>query len=452
MFGRNLLISAMASLCYVAPLQAQSFTLLAHPDEATSYIMPSIAYDSVSDAFNVTFVATDYYHQMSQFGWAGDLYAGTMQETVPGEFTLSLDQCTKLNQSPIMVGNNYSSFSPQSPQLRMVNALKPQRRENSVVWSEAFSPVVHQYDFSLGAEVGAPPAMSPFVHPFTPNRYVNPTVSGHTVAYWSFGRIQPLPQPPQPSQPPYAGWALQINSPDSGGPGVVIADAAPQSGYWGTWGEYARSADIYAETESTGRVVFTKFTSNMGPYGYAPYWSQYDLAAGTYTDPQPILPVEFPNQMVSNIVMNDRYVIWSQLPNFGPISPPVGPLFVAQWNEDHYDMLGIADHSRVSQQPSLFGSYLVYVDDSGQRLLLRDLREDLGIPATPLIELSSGTLEYPAVWVDELTGEYVVLFQESHSPFDLKGITGVIPEPATGLLLSGLAAMLRVRRRPNVAA
>ena len=139
--------------------------------------------------------------------------------------------------------------------------------------------------------------------------------------------------------------------------------------------------------------------------------------------------------------MSNEYVVWQ-------VDFRGGPLAVARWNGSGYDYLGDLPDIARPQEPSLYGSYLVYASDDGGSILMRNLQQgtDDG-PVLSLVEDLDRTMEWPAVWVDENTGEYVVLFQSAASPADLQGSHGVIPEPCSLVLLSLGGLMLRRRRR-----
>jgi len=284
-------------------------------------------------------------------------------------------------------------------------------------------------------------------------------MSGSTVAFWC----------KQGVGPGSGATTMRIFSPETGLSLEIddtALDSTPQ-----TQSSCVRLGDLVAYTPTTGRVAFTHLVKNFVPgvgpvFAFAPHWAEYDLEAGTFTTPQRVRPAHSQPLFTNAIVMNARYVVWqaSARPGFGPGNDLSGPLYISRWDETagEYVFLGELPGNGRVEAPSLYGEYLVWADADGHNILMLNLEwlipEDFPDYLDPfmvtLVSDLDGTIEAPAVWVDETTGEYVVLYQSSHSPTDLMVVTnlgsavdgGVIPEPSTiGLLTLGLAA-IRFRR------
>jgi len=446
-----------------------SYVLLNHEGQ-DSYIMPSIAYDAATDRYNVTFLRATDYHDFNTFGWTADLYAGAMVSDGAGNFTLSIEQCTQLNGMPVMVGTDYGENPEQTwsnPWQRMLSYTKPSRQGNLIAWSEMVDPwqsEVFYHDFNTGT------GMLPRVDPdgnVKWYRQINPRVSGDTVSHWGVYRDLDTNA---------VGWGMQIHS-TAADRSMIIDDCRPYDPYWKYYGHLTRSGGVYAETATTGRAVFTMPEGSVDdPIApLAVYWSEYDLDTQTNTPPEMITCGLPPDVRVNNILANDKYVIWHESMSGCPLPPPGAPpeewemyynsveldgeLAAAKWNGSSYDYIGYFWAACPSStEAALFGDYLVYTDVNRSQLLMMDLRDldDMmawpeGPPVTVLAEAGSGeTIESPAVWVDENTGQYVVLYQASHSPADLMVATN-IPEPISAVILL-IAAPPALRHRRTRAA
>ena len=457
-------VAVLATMLLTSPgLASNSYVLLNHENE-DSYIMPSIAYDAGTDRYNVTFIRANNYHDFDIFGWTGDLYAGTMVEQSPGNFSLSIDQCTQLNGMPVMIGTDYGDNPEHNwlhPWQRMLSYSKPSRQGNMIVWSEMIDPwqnLIFYHDFNTGG--GMLPPVDPTYGSW--GRQINPRVSGDTVSSWGFFR--------DPNTGA-GGWGMRIYG-TTADRSIVIDDFRPEDPYWNYYSHMARSGGVYAETAIAGRAIFTMSEGSvddpMAPL--AVYWSRYDLDSQTNTTPEMIAPGLSPEVRINNILANDKYVIWHESHSSYLVPPPGAPqeewemyynsvepggeLAAAKWNGSTYEYIGYFwAASPSSQEAALFGDFLVYTDEDSSRILMINL-EDLemdwpeGPPVTVLAEASAGgTVEWPAVWVDENTGQYVVLYQSSDSPADLMVATN-IPEPATlSLLALGSLALVRVSVR-----
>ena len=456
-----ILIVAMSAS---AGFASDSYTLLTH-DNLDSYIMPSIAYDSAGDQYNVTFLRANNYHDFSTFGWTGDLFAGTMVEQSAGNFSLSISQCIQIGAF-VMVGTDYGNNPEHNwvqPWQRMLSYSKPSRQGSLVAWSEMVDPwhsQVFYHDFNSGGGMLSP--MDP-TYGSSWGRQINPRVSGDTVSSWG------LYYDPATSS---KGWGMRVYG-TTADKSIVIDDYRPADPYWNYYSFMARSGGVHAESSTTGRAIFTMSEGSvddpMAPL--AVYWSQYDLDLQSNSAPELITADLGPEVRVNNIIANDKYVIWHESVSSGPAPLPgdpleywdmfynstelVGELAAAKWNGSTYDYIGyFGAASPSSEEAALFGDYLVYTDEDRSRILMMNLTDldDMmafpdGPPVTVLAEASpGGTVEWPAVWVDENTGQYVVLYQSSSSPADLMVATN-IPEPATlGLLLIGGLALLRRRK------
>ena len=461
------ILAVMLASC--PALGTNSYVLLNHENQ-DSYIMPSIAYDAATDQYNVTFLRATDYHDFNTFGWTADLYAGAMVSDGSGNFSLSIEECTQLNGMPVMVGTDYGENPEQTwtnPWQRMLSYTKPSRQGNLIAWSEMINPYCNEvfyHDFNTGT--GILPRIDPDGN-VKWYRRINPRVSGDTVSYWGLYRDIDAGA---------TGWGMQIHS-TTAGLSMVIDDCRPYDPYWKYYGHLTRSGGVYAETETTGRAIFTMpemgIEDPMAPM--AVYWSEYDLDTQTNTEPELITCDLPPHIRANNILANDKYVIWHESNCGCPPPPPGAPdeewqmyydsiepegeLAAAKWNGSSYDYIGYFYAACPSStEAALFGDYLVYTDISRSQLLMMDLR-DLdeminwpdGPPVTVLAEAASGeTIDSPAVWVDENTGQYVVLYQASHSPADLMVATN-IPEPISAALIL-IGAPLALRRRKMRAA
>ena len=446
-------VAVLATMLLTSPgLASNSYVLLNHESQ-DSYIMPSIAYDAATDQYNVTFIRANNYHDFDMFGWTGNLYAGTMVEQSPGNFSLSIDQCTQLNGMPVMIGTDYGDNPEHNwlhPWQRMLSYSKPSRQGNMIAWSEQMDPwqtLIFYHNFDANSTDILPPTDPTYGGSW--GRQINPRVSGDTVSSWGFYR--------DPSTGA-GGWGMRIHD-TTENRSIVIDDYRPEDPYWHYYSQMARSGGVYAETSTTGRAIFTMSEGSvndpMAPL--AVYWCQYDLDSQTNTDPN-LKTINFiqltaglpPDVRVNNIIANDKYVIWHESHSHYPVPLPGAPqeewemyyneveswgeLVAAKWNGSTYDYIGnFWAASSSSQEAALFGDYLVYTDEDCSRILMMDMRDldDLmawpdGPPVTILAEASAGgTVEWPAVWVDENTGQYVVLYQSSSSPADLMVATGV---------------------------
>lgn len=482
-------VTAAVTVC-AQVASANSYTLLSHVGD-DSYIMPSIAYDSASGQYNVTFIEARNYHIFGGpggFGWVGTLYAGTMVEQSPGNFTLTKDDCTGLG--PVLVGTDnpggyYHPGDPHhhwhNPRHRMIGFARPYRRGNMIAWTHfGCAPIVEYYDFSTSTHGCVFTGST--VHGPGWGRAVNARVSGKAISYWLY-TLHPDAGIP--------GWHMKIaNTDDPAGDQIMIDEFTPEADtypHWGKFVQFARSGDIYAESSAEGRVVLTMTMPGWGGDPYAPrgvFWGRYNFVDGAATiNTEPIWEGP-PDMHIASIVMSEKYVVWQE--GGEPLPPPGAPdpewinyyerladfpfsyLTAANWvpeqgpseeypegQEEHYQLIDFGGEALMTQEPALFGQYLVYTDIDAKRILMVDLANLEEDPENEwdwkyqvLVEIEDGELGYPAVWVDQNTGRYVVLYQSSGSPDDLMVATN-IPEPATIALLAvgGAFALLR-RRRP----
>lgn len=479
-----LALTAALAVCLVPRALGNTFTLIeSAPDSGVSYTYPSIVRDWQGH-FNITFLAVEDYH-IGTGSWAADLYGGTMVQTAPGAFEISINDCTRLNVTPgnVLVGNEDRTQDgfPWSHWWRVGNWTRPSRRGDMIAWSEKDNAEIHTYDF--GGVGGDPAAGGRMTLPPSGGigRSINPRVNNGTVAYWAF-RV------PTVDQPAPDRWAMVICHPESNG-AVLIDDAflegEPDYGDPFRWAP--RSGDICPDLLSvppgmppppegvpsapTGRAVITRFTVDpaAGQWGYVPYWCRYE-AFGQPEMPgyggwhSELMPIESPftaARFISGLVMSDDFVVWqtSLAPPWEVDDPDaLGPLVVARWNPDanagegDYEYLAQLPEFARAQDPSLFGSYLVWADNPGENIFMVDLdHPETWNDPTILVTAEPGTtVDAPAVWVDPATGEYVVLYQSSASPASLMGVStytgGAVPEPAA-LTLLGLGALALRRRR-----
>ncbi|MCE5327969.1 MAG: PEP-CTERM sorting domain-containing protein [Planctomycetaceae bacterium] len=436
-----------------AQVRAESGVLLPHLTDSEgnsiSIIQPSISATGTPGQFNITYVQSDNYQTPGYSGYSGNLYAATVQVNSPTDWQM-VGEPVMLNESgsPVLAGYGDSSGGTSwlgNPWSSPFGGFRrPQLSGNTVVWTEYNTGGVHYYTFS--DQPGDPTSQG-----IVPVGGLggNANVSQGTIVSTAM-------------QGPYNS-VLSIYNPDGGGM-IWVNDNKLSSASSLVRSRYAwapRAADIVATSETTGRVAFNMWVS---PNLLATCWSDYDLSTGTYTTPKPVYGYYGGSNIgiaPTNLLMDGDYLVLQSALYLGSYSKYryytrqmiPQPTIIMKWDPiaDTYMFLTTLAPSTGElsmTQPSLFGSYLVYGIDGGSRIEMTNLETG---EVWTIAEDLSGFLDWPAVWVDKDTGQYVVLYQSSHSPDDLMIATTFVPEPATVGLLA-VSGMFLVRRRKRASA
>ena len=438
MFRRATLFFAIVSLTAVGSSLAGHFPhchCIRPGDSATgfSYIMPSIAPAEGVNEFYVTYLKAADYDRFF-FAGKGNIFGGTM--TIAGDTAQWVEEPVQLNGDDNAVTIGFGGASP------WLNFMKPARRGDFVAWSQSHEKNIHYYDFGDGL------AGSDALVPGQEGRWsrqINPRVTENgAIGYWArsagggghFGFAQP--------------WTLRVYDTELD---RTIEVGEPTDGWnWANFASVARIGDVVSAEPGSGRVVYTKFAYDQKKlwFGFQVYSSEFAFGAAedgsedSITEAVPIqgMPADHGPALISSVKASGDFLVWQR----GSVFHKDYTVQVAQWNDDEgsYEYLGELPEKARAQEPGLFGSYLVYAhrefDDQhdlvGTSIKMVDLAD--GVDAVPdlLVEVDPDfDIQWPAAWVDQETGDYVVLYQQMASPASLMMVTS-IPEPGTLLLLA----------------